>query len=323
MKRIHTLAFALVLVAGALAAQPVTTVCATNCDALIPDAVVDTPGSVISTLTVPAGTCSGPGAYVALARVDVDLLHDWVGDLTLGLTGPTAASTLLQRPGAPLPGDCASDDIDALFADGGGAFPCNVTIPASGPGPLAPVTPLSVFVAQPPAGLWSLEVTDSAASGIGRLRGWSVTLVCGVYPTVTIHPVTTSTFEGVGPLVFRVERSVVMPDPSLPSLPLTVNLTYGGTAGAGDYTAPVSVVIPAGAASVNVEVFSVVDAEQEPIETVDVGVAPGTDYLVGSPALASGEIIDAVEIPFSSPLALLFIGLALALAGAFALRSTP
>ncbi|MGN0842876.1 MAG: LamG-like jellyroll fold domain-containing protein [Kiritimatiellia bacterium] len=68
--------------------------------------------------------------------------------------------------------------------------------------------------------------------------------------------------------------------------PLSVNLSWSGTAGAGknyEDTLPSSVMIPAGAASVTVTVVPMFDSESTEDETLVLTVAPGP-YRVGTPA---------------------------------------
>jgi subtilisin-like proprotein convertase family protein len=288
----------------------------TNCTALIPDDNSAVPGVLTSTITVPA-VCS---ALTPLTDVDVsvNLIHDWVGDLRLRVLAPDGtAATLVDRPVTA--GDCASDDINTTFSDGGAAFPCSVTIPASGTAPLNPVTPLSAFNAVPTtAGAWTLEITDFANSGIGALNDWSLVLTCGAPATVTIAAIDAFSNEAGDTLTFRVTRSVVS------GSALAVNLAYSGTASSADYLpAPPSVLIPGGAAFVDVTITPVADATAEGTETVIVTVSASGSYTVGAPGSASGLIADgagAANIPLASPLTLALMVAMLALLGLFALR---
>ncbi|KAF1695518.1 hypothetical protein CSC65_07095 [Pseudoxanthomonas daejeonensis] len=75
---------------------------------------------------------------------------------------------------------------------------------------------------------------------------------------------------------------------------LTVNFSIGGTATAGtDYAAiGASVAIPAGSTGANVTVNPTGDSTLEPHETVIITLATGSGYTVGSPASATGTILN-------------------------------
>ena len=246
--------------------------------------------------------------------VDVDVTHEWVGDLRVRVIAPNAtAVTLVDRPVNA--GDCGSDDIDTSFSDGGALFPCAPTIPASGTAPVAPVTPLSSLLSGPVAGAWSLEITDFANSGIGALEDWAVTFTCGTTPTVTVATVDGTGNEAGDPIVFRVTRSVVS------VTPLTVFLTLSGSAGPADYQAvTLPVTIPGGAGFVDVTIVPVEDIVPEPAETVIVTVNAGAGYIVGSPDAASATIeADPIAVPLLDPLGMAITIVLLAMAGFVAL----
>ncbi|MDB6109832.1 MAG: Calx-beta domain protein [Pedosphaera sp.] len=74
---------------------------------------------------------------------------------------------------------------------------------------------------------------------------------------------------------------------------LTVNLSYSGTATRGsDFTAPLTVSIPAGAASASVTLAPLDDQIYEGDETVVITVASGGGYAVGAPSSISATIVD-------------------------------
>jgi subtilisin-like proprotein convertase family protein len=290
----------------------------TNCTGLIPDANGATPGVLLSTIPVGA-TCVAPQSTAV--SVSVDLKHDWVGDLRLRVIGPLGqTATLLDRTGVTptTPGGCTRDDIVATFTDGAAAFPCNFTIPA-GSGSIAPVTPLSVFNNLATSGTWTLEITDNLNSGIGALEDWSVNVVCGAAPAVTI--VATDAFAAETPLdtgTFTVTRSVVTDQA------LLVNITITGTATNGvDYVLiPLTVTIPANQASATITVTPIADGMPEAPETVIASIAAGTFYTIGSPSSATVTITDVpiqvgseTPIPTLSPIALAVLAAALGLVG--------
>lgn len=78
--------------------------------------------------------------------------------------------------------------------------------------------------------------------------------------------------------------------------PLDVSLTIGGTASNVDYAeAPLgaTVVIPAGAKSVDIKITPIDDVEVEGVETVEIALAPGDGaYRVGSASSATVFVAD-------------------------------
>ncbi len=87
--------------------------------------------------------------------------------------------------------------------------------------------------------------------------------------------------------------------------PLTVRLTFGGTATAGvDYeTLPASVVIPAGEAFLDLPLHPINDAvaEADVLETVVATVAPDPAYTVGLPASATITIAEDETLSLTAP----------------------
>jgi subtilisin-like proprotein convertase family protein len=300
-----------------------------DCTSLIPDAGGDmpapedghdVPGMLVSALTVPGGTCGA----TPIGRVDVgiDLIHDWIGDLRLELTDPSGNTVrLLNRPGTGV-GGSPGDDVRATFGDG---FPllsiADGIIPAIS-GLQVPAQPLAALNGDLADGAWSLVVTDFDNSGTGALEDWTLYLVCGTVPEVTIEasdPIAAESPVDIG--TFTVTRSVVT------SESLTVNVIFGGTAGPGDYLPlVVPVVIPAGQASVPLTVTPVPDATYEGVETVVATVTAGVGYEVGDPSSATVLIYDVLPppgIPTLSGLGLALLLALIALAGLWRLRARP
>ena len=318
----HFLFFALALaIVSAPAVQAQVYDCATaggvNCSAAIPDSNGTTDGVLISTFTVGSvAACAGSIPTTVVPNVDVS--HSWVGDLTLTLTGPDAtSSTLVNRPIAGT-GSCASDDIVTSFQDAAAPFGCTPTAPANGVSPIAPETPLAAFATATLTGTWTLQINDAANSSIGSLNSWGVSFVCGPVPTVTITTIDNVGSENGEPIVFQITRSSLIPPG-----PLTVNVSFSGTATNGvDYTAVVPVTIPTGQLSTTLTVTPLADPAFEPTETVVATIAPGTGYVVGTPASATGFIFGVPEtIPTLSPLAMIAAAMLLAGAALIAMRS--
>ena len=328
------LAIGLLLAAASVPGLGQVFPCATNCGAQIPDASGDTwggaatPGVLVSTLDVPAGTC-GDIAFDAV-EVDVDVLHDWLGDLRIRVISPnTTAATLLDRPGintAPFfQGGSLEDDVRATFSAAAATLPVPLGgIPAIQGTVNGPLGPLAGQLA---AGTWSLEITDYSNTGNGALEDWSIEVICIVPPEVTIAATQPAAAED--PTVagtFTVSRSLVS------AAALTVNLSFGGTAGAGDYAPlPSAVVIPGGATSASFDVVPVSDLLVEGTETVTATVEPGVDYTVALPDQATVQIFDGVvpppvpvtvEAPALSTPGLVVLSLLLGVLGLWRMRAT-
>ncbi len=280
-----------VLVAAPAAAQtyPCLAGSGTNCRGLIPDTEGFT--SLQSTVTVVAsGACTTmPVSYVT-ARVNV--LHDWIGDVDIALTSPSATTATLKAGMTGL--SSPEDDLHQLF--------------------VAPS-----LTGGTAAGAWTLRLRDLSYSGSGALDDWTLYLVCGAVPVVTITaPFSPASEE---PLInggFLVTRTVVT------SSPLTVTLQYFGSATSGvDYTAlPTTVTIPAGQASVAIPVVPIPDAVTEGIETVQATILDPSLYTIGSPSSAVVQIVDraTASIPTLGATATGLLALLLAVAGALLVR---
>ena len=107
-------------------------------------------------------------------------------------------------------------------------------------------------------------------------------------PTVTLTvAAATATEAGTTPGMFTISRGVAAPSS------LAVGLTITGTAARGsDYVdTGTSATIPAGAASVNVLITPIDDANVEGNETVNFTVQTSTSYVVGSPASGTVTIV--------------------------------
>lgn len=286
---------ALTLVGSVASGQvyPCTTSGGTNCREIIPDQGLPVVplDSVIT--VVPTGACLSQA--VSLVSADVAVRHDWQNEVGIQILNPALASVTLKtgvfQDGQSYP----DDDFEQSF----------VGIPLTG---------------GTAAGAWTLRLTDIDNSGYGALDDWTLYLVCGPVPVVTITAVDAVAIEN--PLAtgyFLVTRSVVTAEA------LDVPLVVTGTAGAGgDYVAlPVIATIPANQASVQILVTPVADALAEGSETVIVTLASSALFTVGTPSSAFVTIFDQpqAEIP-----ALGFAGLAslaalLAAAGAWLLRT--
>lgn len=330
--RIAIVVLGAVLATGAVAAQDV--LCSTgggvDCSALIPDGRGGVPGVLTSTLVAP-DLCGGR----VFGDVDVALAlrHDWLGDLEVRLVAPDGRSTVLYTNESTEPGGTRAWDIVGIYADGasGSYFEDQVPsnsgfVPPTPPGLftggfVGPQGSLAGLAGQSTAGTWTLEVTDRANSGVGALDDWGLTFLCGAKPMVSIAATVPEALEQ--PTTsgwFTVTRSTAEPEP------LTVNVWFSGTAAPdADYPGIViPVVIPGGAASVELEVAPIPDGAFEGSETVVGTLYWGTDYDLGAPSEATVTILDRQPtvpgIPIHGPLGTVLLVLLLAGAGIATLR---
>lgn len=164
-------------------AAPVTTgsVAETQADVLIPD---DDPAGAVSTLEIVA-----PGQVTGLG-VEVDVLHPYVGDLTIQLLSPDGAvATLRSRQGGP------ADDLHAVYdTDDAGS-------------------PLAALTGHPASGTWTLLVTDQARRDTGRLDRWRLAVRTSAVETVRGES----------------SPGVAIPDRSPAGVDDAIHLTGGGT----------------------------------------------------------------------------------------------
>ncbi len=168
------------------------------------------------------------------------------------------------------------------FALDSGNLPSGITL--SGGGLLAGTT-----AAAPGAYSLTLRVTDSSSGAGTYFELEPFTLTVAALPSVTVAVSPASVAEnGAANLVFTVTRNAGA------GVATVVNLATTGTATAGtDYTGAVATVnIPAGATSATVTIDPTPDSTPEPDETVTLTVTAGVGYAVGSPASATGTILN-------------------------------
>ena len=73
---------------------------------------------------------------------------------------------------------------------------------------------------------------------------------------------------------------------------LSLNLSFGGTAGPMDFIHPLIAYFDVGVSSVTVNVTTNDDTESEPTETITLNLGSGTGYTVGTPASATVYLYD-------------------------------
>lgn len=130
--------------------------------------------SISSLLSIESGIMIGD------IDVDVDMTHDWVGDVVMTLAHSSGTSvTLIDRPGVPgSEYGCSNNDIVARLDDeatAGVESACDTRLEPAIDGMFKPEQALSAFDGLDSSGEWTLTVEDavSRADG-GVLNSWSL-----------------------------------------------------------------------------------------------------------------------------------------------------
>ncbi len=124
----------------------------------------------VSTLVV-----SGAGGTVTDLNLNLNILHDWVGDVTIILKSPTNTEiTVVDRPGRTTSGwGFSSDDIICTLDDDAGPEVEDADPPTSGP--YNPENALSGFIGEEINGVWELIIEDAyPGADHGTLITWSI-----------------------------------------------------------------------------------------------------------------------------------------------------
>ncbi len=207
---------------------------------------------------------------------------------TIDRTGDTSAplTVKFRFAGQAVPG--ADFDTAALTAAGEGMF--STTIPAGASSVDVVITPLNDTLGESDETLNLVLLGTPGVYEVGaRMFGFGTLLDDGDTAAVNIELVDGEMYERdfEDRAVIRVTRE------GTTESNLAVNLQFGGTAGASDYTGGVtSVLIPAGASSFDIELFPTDDALVEGAETIEVAVVAGAGYGPGPNATASVRLRD-------------------------------
>ena len=166
-----------------------------------------------------------------------------------------------------------------------------VTFPAGATSETVTVQTVRTTVIEPDKYLVvAVGQSSSASYAIGSPGEAVVTISeAGAEPTVTLRSATTYLQKGQ-----PYELSVGLSQAT--STPVTVHLSYGGTAVAGtDYTPPAgSIVVPAGQTSLQVAVPTVTSNQVTPDRVLTVSLSPSSSYVLGTPSSASVTITSSV-----------------------------
>ncbi|MCG3197509.1 MAG: proprotein convertase P-domain-containing protein [Candidatus Omnitrophica bacterium] len=145
--------------------------------ATIPDWANGSVGTVSDTIRIPPNS-----GVISNLRVYIDLSHDYLLDLDLGLEHTATGTKVLLFDNA-----CeTSDNISTVFDDAAGTRACPpVHLSAT------PEQPLAAFNGEQAEGDWRLTVTDVAPGSVGVLNQWRL-LIPTPEPTRTPTPSTTA-----------------------------------------------------------------------------------------------------------------------------------
>ena len=131
-------------------------------------------GTIISNLTVPAGSCNS----ITDLKVAMDITHPYIADLQLVLRAPNGYGIPLFSNG------CVSlkhyANIVGTFTDSGSA---TVTCPPSGD--IRPLIPFNTLAGSNAAGTWTLEINDTDIYDFGVLNSWNLNFTCAGGTTLT------------------------------------------------------------------------------------------------------------------------------------------
>lgn len=133
-----------------------------------------------------------------------------------------------------------------------------------------------------------LTLSSGSDYSAGAAGSATVTIQDNEPPAIFISPIYDSAYERTAGdyLSYRLTRW------GDTNAEVSVNLTYAGTAAPADFNGPATVYLLSGALAESFTVTTVDNAALDGDRTVIATVAAGTGYTVGSPAAASGTILD-------------------------------
>lgn len=219
----------------------------------------------VPALSISGGTTVSPGGAATLT-------------VTANQAPLQATQVQLEVTGSAQPGT-AYDPVDPVVTLGAGQTSANVTVDTLPTSVIQPSTYVVVAL-EPSPGAYTVS---SQGSAVVTIAGSTA------QPTVTLTSATTYLQKGE-PYAVAIGLSQAM------STPLTIQLSYGGTAVQGtDFVPPAgSIVVPAGQTSTQVEIPTVTDDTVEPNQILTVSLASSGSYHVGDPSSASVVITSSV-----------------------------
>jgi hypothetical protein len=229
-------------------------------------------------------------APTSIVSNDVTII---ASDPTATEAGATTGAFTVSRDGS------VAEPLTVFYGIGGTATPGvdyvrlrgSVTIPKNMPTASITVTPIDDAVMEGPETV-VLRLLPTPAYTVGTPNSATVNITSNEVVTVVAQDATASEV-GRTTGTFRVSRT------GNATAPLTVVYTLGGTARRGtDYTAPLNVMIPAGALSANITVTPLDDVLMtELTETVVLALTPRPTYTVGPARSATVKITRTSSAP--------------------------
>ncbi|GAB1857852.1 hypothetical protein MHTCC0001_26890 [Flavobacteriaceae bacterium MHTCC 0001] len=125
------------------------------------------------------------GSFISSMKVNVDITHSFISDLTITLENPDGTSSCnLWSENCFI--DTGYENLNIIFDDAATSVSCN----SPTVGTYIPSTPLDVFTGQGSIGEWKLTITDSEDGDQGVLNNWYVEFC------TTVFQLLADTFEG-------------------------------------------------------------------------------------------------------------------------------
>ncbi|KGO84792.1 hypothetical protein Q765_19785 [Flavobacterium rivuli WB 3.3-2 = DSM 21788] len=135
---------------------------------------------------------SAPGVTVSSVKVQVDVTHTYLSDLTINVVNPAGTTVNLWNQ------QCSNNEnFNITFSNGSGSVVC--ASPTTGT--YAPQGDLSAYAGVTANGNWRLRVKDSQSQDTGALNSWSV-IVC------------TQTATALGTESFGLKDFAIFPNPN-------------------------------------------------------------------------------------------------------------
>lgn len=221
--------------------------------------------NAVPTLQITGGTTVSPGGSVTLTiSANQAPLQNTQVALSFGGNAQGGSDYMVPDPVVTLPAGSTSTTVNLTTIDSTVLAPDKYIVVSISPNP-------------------SQYDVGSPGSAVVTIGG-SISV-----PTVTLTSATTYLEKGQ-PYVVSVGLNRAQ------STPLTINLSYGGSAAPGiDYTTPAgTLVVPAGQTSLTVQIPTVTDNQVESDRVLTVSLAAGTGYAIGSPSSTSVTITSQV-----------------------------
>lgn len=140
------------------------TICTEYTSSDVPVIISDQENATVNSTLVVTGTLP-----VNKVSVSLDIIHTWVGDLTVKLTSPQGTEIDLFTNICD-----GEDNINAIFDDNGSIINCQGNPVLSGL--IMPQEGLALLNGEIPQGIWTLSVADNFEQDGGQVNSWSLNI---------------------------------------------------------------------------------------------------------------------------------------------------